>query len=304
MNPKLYKKLIFVISIFLAACAPSPGQALAVEATSIPTQTRTMAAQVPTSTPSPIPEEKEAPNPNFETVDCTQKEGSMQLFELESSFLDQGLQFRIFIPPCYQEQKQRNFPVLYLIHGQTFNDDQWDRLGADEAAQQLIADGEASPFLIVMPFDLSYAQPSIDPFAEAFINELVPFIDATFRTIDEAEYRAIGGLSRGASWAIHFALRYPEIFSAVGGHSPPIFREDAPLVRKWLEEIPPELMPRIWLDIGEKDQVAILDSAIWFEGLLSEQNIPHEWHLFPGNHNEAYWSSHVELYLRWYTQYW
>ena len=194
--------------------------------------------------------------------------------------------------------------MLYLIHGQTFNDDQWERLGADEAAAELIAAEEIVPFLIVMPFDLSSTQPSLDPFDEAVVNELVTFIDAHFRTIAEREQRAVGGLSRGASWAIHLALQHPELFGALGGHSPPVFVEDAPAVRGWLEEMPAELMPRIWLDIGEKDQQAILNSAIWFEDVLTEMGIPHQWQMFPGNHDEAYWRSHVEDYLRWYAEAW
>ena len=132
----------------------------------------------------------------------------------------------------------------------------------------------------------------------------MPWIDENYRTIQSRESRAVGGLSRGASWAFHFALLNPELFGAVGGHSPPIFVEDAPHIRGWLNDIPTELMPRIWLDIGERDQQVILESARWFGDILDDLNIPHEWHLFAGNHDEAYWSRHVELYLRWYAQLW
>ncbi|MCL4257761.1 MAG: hypothetical protein KJZ53_04425 [Anaerolineales bacterium] len=234
---------------------------------------------------------------------CLDAGGQVEYHEVESDYLDYGLRFRVYTPPCYDESVE-SYPVLYLVHGQTYNDDQWDRLGADEAASRLIAAGELPPFIIVMPYDRSSNQPSQDPFRQALIEELLPWVDANYRTLTARETRAIGGLSRGASWAIHFAFNYPELFSAVGGHSPPVFQEDAPQMRGWLDEMPAEDLPRIWLDIGERDQRAILDSAIWFEGLLTQRNIPHEWYLFTGDHSEAYWSSHVEQYLRWYALDW
>lgn len=234
---------------------------------------------------------------------CADESGIVEVHEIESAFLDSGLRFRVYTPPCY-DQSARRYPVLYLVHGQTYTDDQWDRLGADEAADALIGAGEVAPFLIVMPYDRSSNQPSKDGFDQAVIEELLPWIDEHYRTVAERHARAVGGLSRGASWAIHFGLTHPELFSAVGGHSPPVFVEDASQVRGWLEMVPAEQMPRIWLDIGERDQRAILDSATWFEKLLTERNIPHEWYLFAGDHSEAYWSSHVEQYLRWYVREW
>lgn len=248
--------------------------------------------------------EKEAPSPTMTGFDCLARGGQVEVFELESELLAGGLRFRVYTPPCYAEQPQRSFPVLYLIHGQTYSDNQWVRLGVGETADELFRAGELSPFLIVMPFDKSSAQPSVDKFGEAVMQELLPWIEENYRTRAAREYRAIGGLSRGASWALHLGLRYPEVFGAIGGHSPPVFVEDAGKVRGWLAEIPVEYMPRIWLDIGERDQQAILSSATWFASVLDELDIPHEWHLFSGYHDEHYWSSHVESYLRWYAALW
>ncbi|MQC25851.1 MAG: hypothetical protein DWG76_00150 [Chloroflexi bacterium] len=253
---------------------------------------------------TPRTPEKDAPSPTMQRGDCLARRGEVEILEIESQFLDAGLRFRVYTPPCYAEQAQRSFPVLYLIHGQTFNDDQWDRLGADETADQLISAGDIAPFLIVMPYDRSSAQPAVDQFGEAVIEELLPWIAENYRTLEERDYRAVGGLSRGASWALHFGMLYPQLFGAMAGHSPPVFVEDAGKVRGWLDGIDATQMPRIWLDIGERDRPEILNSALWFEGLLNEKGIPHEWHLFPGAHTESYWMSHTETYLRWYAQNW
>jgi enterochelin esterase-like enzyme len=236
---------------------------------------------------------------------CLATGGEVEALEIESELLDHPLALRIYTPPCYDVHTDARYPVLYLIHGQTYNEDQWDRLGADEAADALIADGDLATFIIVMPADEShYTQPSANNFDEAVVEELIPLVDETYRTQADREHRAVGGLSRGASWAIHLALTHPELFGTVAGHSPPVFQEDAPRMRTILDEMPAELRPRIWLDIGQRDQQAILESAIWFEGLLDERDIPHQWSLFEGDHSEEYWSSHVELYLRWYAQDW
>ena len=223
---------------------------------------------------------------------------------LKTHLLRFPLEFRVYLPPCYAQHTEQRYPVLYLIHGQSYTDDQWDRLGADETADALIAAGEAPPFLIVMPRDRVWSQPTEDAFGQAVIEELLPWIDAHYRTMPAREYRAVGGLSRGASWAIHLGLSAWGSFGAIGAHSLPVFWTDLPHIRKWLDAIPPDSLPRIYLDAGDKERPQILRSARWFEELLTEKKIPHEWHLYPGYHEETYWQVHLEEYLRWYTHAW
>jgi len=235
---------------------------------------------------------------------CWQEAGRKEQGSLSSRLLRLPLEFIVYLPPCYDQETDSRYPVLYLIHGQNYNNDQWDRLGADEAADALIASGDVPPFIIVMPRDRSWAQPTEDHFGEVLVDQLVPYIDAHYRTRAERAYRAIGGLSRGAGWAVHLGLSRWELFGAIGAHSLPVFWSDTAHIRQWLKAIPADALPRIYLDIGEKDRPSILESATWFESLLTEQGIPHEWHLFPGYHEEAYWQAHVEAYLRWYAAGW
>jgi enterochelin esterase-like enzyme len=226
----------------------------------------------------------------------------MVISSLESSLLNKPLDYRVYLPPCYEEQTQQRYPVLYLVHGQSYNDDQWDRLGADEAAGRLIAAGEIAPLILVMPRDRVWSQPDEDMFGRAVVEELIPFIDGNYRTLADRTHRAVGGLSRGAGWAVHFGLSQWELFSAFGAHSPATFWSDALQFRTWLKEIPADSLPRIYLDAGDHDRPEILDAAQRFAALLTQLGIPHEWYLFPGYHDEAYWSAHVEKYLRWYAE--
>lgn len=265
-----------------------------------PTQTITFPTVTNTGTPISLPSPTLTPTP----LECWSQGGVLEEGSLRRVPLPLPLDYIVYLPPCYDQLPERRFPVLYLIHGQNYNNDQWDRLGADETADALIASGEIPPFIMVFPRDRSWAQPTEDRFGEVLVTSLIPHIDQEYRTLPDRAYRAIGGLSRGAGWAVHLGLKEWELFGAIGANSLPVFWTDTAHVAEWLDAIPKESLPRIYLDIGEKDRPTILQSAIWFENLLTEKNIPHEWHLFSGYHEEAYWESHVEQYLRWYTRGW
>ncbi len=281
-----------------AADPAATGQTAAPPPTASPSATRTPTPTTPpTATPSPTP------FPNTPTpLACWEAGGQIEQHQLYTELSPWPWEYRVYTPPCYAQQPERRYPLLILIHGSTFTDDQWDRMGADETADTLIASGETPPFIILMPRDRVWRDPPDDPFGQALAEHILPWVDENYRTMPERDNRAIGGLSRGAAWAVHLGLSRWELFGAIGGHSLPVFWSDTPHVRTWLDDIPSTQMPRFYLDIGEKDY--LIESAIWFESVLTEKGIPHEWHLFSGRHEEAYWEAHLEQYLRWYAEGW
>ena len=262
-----------------------------------------MPAQTQSKNPGSNPL-KTAPSATPTAPACLLAGGEMREHSLRTDLLPLPLEYRVYTPPCYGENPTQRYPVLYLIHGQSFTDDQWDRIGADEMAGQLIAAGEVAPFLIVMPRDRVWTAPDEDMFGRALVEDIIPWIDANYRTLSERQFRAIGGLSRGASWAVHLGLKYWELFGAIGGHSLPVFPTDIGRAPRWLDAIPSDSYPRIFVDVGTRDADNIVESSTWFENLLTEKGIPHEWYLFTGFHDEAYWSSHLEQYLRFYAAEW
>jgi enterochelin esterase-like enzyme len=293
MSYKLIRFLLFIMffSPFGAAC--SPARALPLQNTPAPYPLPTV---IETHGLTSMPVTATA------LATCTEKTGSLETGVIDTSLLAKPMSYTVYLPPCYTFEPNKRYPVLYLLHGQGSTEDQWIRIGAAATADQLITSGDIPPFIIVFPFDYSYKQPPEYSFEDVFVQMLIPKIDSNYRTLNMALYRAIGGLSRGGAWALHIGIRHPGLFGAIGGHSPAIFYSDDKSLPGSLLSIPVGLLPRIWLDAGDKDSEYGVIAP--FEEFLSKNNIPHEWHVYIGWHNEEYWSAHVNQYLRWYAQNW
>lgn len=210
------------------------------------------------------------------------------------------LSARIHLPPCFDRSGKTRYPVLFLLHGQGFDNDQWERLGALSSADQLFKSGRL-PFLIVLPNEEdTTANPYESPFGPALTEALVAQVDKSYPTCAERGCRAIGGLSRGASWAVYLGLKNWGKFGIIGAHSlPPFFNMDVQLPGM-LHSIPPDQYPRMYLDIGYSDPYRAPAAA--FEELINQNGIPHEWYLNAGGHDEAYWSAHTPEYIEWYAE--
>ncbi|HWQ45258.1 MAG TPA: alpha/beta hydrolase-fold protein [Longilinea sp.] len=290
------------------------------------------AANPPDLQTTPQPETSVTPEDQPLSQTCSETQG--QTYRLTSStyWLEYPLDFTIHLPPCYQADYPGGYPVLYLLHGIGFTDDQWERLGALSAADQLILTGGSRPFIIVFPYErYSLIEPNGSEFPLAIVDNLIPFIDSTYPVCTQRECRAIGGLSRGAAWAVRLGLAYPDLFGYVGAHSLTPFFGDAEDVTSWVEVISsgthitspfsilmtiggitvplvfsPEseqsVPPVIYLDIGNNDPE--LQAAREFEEALTQAHVMHEWYLNLGNHDEEYWSEHVSMYMNWYASHW
>lgn len=271
----------------LWACSPA----------SEPTSTPTAIPATPTLTPTVLPP---TPTPTATPLGCLTQPGRVEQGVLQETTPPQ--QYLIYLPPCYDEKPDLRYPVLYLLHGQTYTDDQWVRLGAVKAMDRLILNGEISPFIIVFPDDRYWNVQAGPGFGERLVDHLVPYVDQNYRTLADRDHRAIGGMSRGAGWTLRLGLERWDLFGTLGLHSLAAFADDRPFLTDWLKAIPPVSWPNIFMDMGESDQELGFNSQ--FENTLTQLGIPHEWHLYPGAHDETYWGAHVEEYLRWYAQVW
>jgi enterochelin esterase-like enzyme len=217
--------------------------------------------------------------------------------EVVDKRLPRNLPVRVYLPACYDAQSSALFPVVFLLHGLTYTDSQWDDLGVDETMDSLLAAGRVSPALIVMPWERT----GID-LEQAIPQVLIPYIDRHYRTISDRSSRAIGGISRGGGWALRIGLLHPDLFASIGLHSPAVLPPDLFRIPDWAPAIPPSEAPRIWIDMGDRDTLRF--DLAKLKGVLDESGIHYQAHTYPGEHTSAYWSAHLESYLLWYGLGW
>jgi enterochelin esterase-like enzyme len=262
-------------------------------------------------TPTPEPTANSSPQPTQTTKTptatpeavCTSTHGRIELREMVTDLLNYPLGMRIYLPPCYDEEPGQKYPVIYLLHATGAKDDQWDNLGIADVADRLITSGDAPPFIIVMPWEMTSSEDDkVSPFGDALVNALIPWVDRTYPTCTLRECRSIGGIMRGAAWAMRLGMTHWELFSSIGAHSFAPFPGDFYNIPFWLKEIPAGEWPRIYIDIGTLD--INLEPASLFEARLTDYGIPHEWVIGVGSHNDEYWTRQLESYLRWYTLPW
>ncbi|HLP71360.1 MAG TPA: alpha/beta hydrolase-fold protein [Bacteroidales bacterium] len=130
----------------------------------------------------------------------------------------------VYTPPAYDQDKSSRYPVLYLQHGWGEDETAWSNQGhANLIMDNLIADGKIKPFIIVMTYGMTndvkmggLKNFDIKPFQTVLIDELIPYIDASFRTLADQPHRAMAGLSMGGMETKTITLARPDIFSHYG----------------------------------------------------------------------------------------
>ena len=145
----------------------------------------------------------------------------------------------VYTPPDYDKKPGKRFPVLYLLHGYNENETGWGHQGrAGLIMDNLIAEGKAKPFIIVMensainlpPGFVPHGPPpaggpprgggrgmfDFSPFEHALLKDVIPFIDANFRTLADQPHRALAGLSMGGMQTRAIAPAHLDTFSHIG----------------------------------------------------------------------------------------
>lgn len=291
--PLVVKNSAVATAALISPASPSIGAPSSIPATTPRT--------LPTPSPNPPPTLAIPPSP----TPCA-RPGLVVSALSPSQIQGPWRNYRIYLPPCFAGQQL--YPTLYLLHGNTRADEEWDEIGVDEAADALIQAGRIPPLLIVMPdgrtlSDITSGGP--DSYEDSLMHEFIPFIEQTYCAAPTGAWRALGGLSRGGYWALEIAFRQPQEFSSVGGHAAALLD-----VAAW-PAIDPEVTAfshslgglRIYFDYGAQDWMQYTAQAL-HENMLAA-TIAHEWLIHPdGQHQDPYWTDHVAEYLFWYAQGW
>lgn len=150
-------------------------------------------------------------------------------------------QLVIYTPPGYDKDATKKYPVYYLVSGTTDTEETFFKVGRTNfILDNLIAEGKAKPMIIVMPYgnmeariaeqkgDVKPADPVRDSpdaiermrrFAQDLTQNVIPYVDKTYRTIANKDNRAIGGFSRGGGQTLRTAFWNMDKFSWICAYS-------------------------------------------------------------------------------------
>ncbi|MDO9373694.1 MAG: alpha/beta hydrolase-fold protein [Bacteroidota bacterium] len=239
---------------------------------------------------------------------------------LKSKLLNMDRKFAIYLPPDY-ESSQRNYPVLYLLHGGGDDQTGWVQFGEVlNITDKAIREGTATPMVIVMPdantTRRGYANDVTNTwrYEDFFFQELMPYIEKTYRVKTEKRFRAIAGLSMGGDGTFTYALHHPELFAAAcplsAGTGPANL--DSSLVRfkrdkstaseaeitafykrqsvlELVNNLPDSSKKAVrwYIDCGDDDFLFEGNSLVHIA--MRKKQIPHEFRIRDGGHNWTYW---------------
>ena len=228
----------------------------------------------------------------------------------------------VYLPPQYETEPNRHYPVLYLHDGQNLFDPATSYIKGRtwmvrEAADAAIEAGEVEPLIIVGIYntgdrrlaeytherDWQMGGGEADSYGALITRELIPWIGLHYRTKPGREHTGMGGSSLGGLVSLYLGLKYSEIFGRLAVLSPSVWWNHKSILGV-LNESAPQLphKPRIWLDVGDHEgRMTLRDTELlakrlrangWDEDSLSFEKV------LGGTHDEASWAGRVGPLLR------
>lgn len=234
--------------------------------------------------------------------------------KFKSRLLRNARDIIVYLPPGYDDDAQRRFPVLYLQDGQNLFDGATSFVPgkywhAGETADYLIGKGAIQPLIMVGIYNLGNRRVGeytptrsgrlgggrADRYTRMILEELRPFVAANYRVLPDAWHTGIGGSSLGGLLSLYAGLRYPQVFGQVAAPSPSVWWD-----RGWIHrfagrtEIPAR--PRIWLDIGTREAPRMVPRTEQFRDVLLGRgwSLGRDLHfeiIDGGQHNEDAWAA-------------
>jgi len=223
----------------------------------------------------------------------------------------------VYLPPEYDQQTEERYPVLYLQHGGGEDETGWIRQGrANFILDNLIAAGRCEPMIVVMaygyarragvplrdlsglPFRSPERMQAIRDMTAAFeadvTEALIPFVDATYRTVAGRDHRAMAGLSMGGMQTFHVTLNHLDLFSHIGGFSGGMRmlapgELDLQTAYDGVFADPDAFAKRVhllWLGVGTEEPERMRESIRGLHASLTEAGIEHVYDESPGTDHE------------------
>src|SRR5215469_13874132 len=249
--------------------------------------------------------------------------GRVECGSVKSKYMPSSVAYCALLPPRYDSQPAKKFPVLYFLHGlggdQSFlvESGGWNLI---EDAQEQKQIGE---FVVITPqADSSFYINSKDGrvrYDDFFVRDFIPQIEKHFRLLGTRGGRAIGGVSMGGYGALRFAFKYPQMFVAVAAHMPALLEQlpqgssqagltsylgpafGHPLDEAYWKANSPFVFARtanlaglkIYFDCGDQDDFGFDDGTRTLDKLLTKRHIAHTEHIYPGHHSWQFVAAHL-----------
>ena len=215
----------------------------------------------------------------------------------------------VYTPPGYETSTEK-YPVLYLLHGGSIDEEGWTTMGkAHLILDNLIAQGKAKPMLIVMPngYANQTAAPGEGPvvknvsapgmafsygaFEKSLVNDIMPFIESVYRVVPDKDNRAITGLSMGGMHSFNTVLNNPDLFSYIGVFSAGVRNPDEALENRVdaLKAANPKLL---WVGCGVTDPLAY-SSTKTLADLLKKHDLKYVYRESEGAHTWFTWRPYL-----------
>lgn len=227
----------------------------------------------------------------------------------------------MYLPPGYEEQPERRFPVLYLHDGQNLFDGSTSYIpGQDwqvgQTASAEIQAGRVEPLIIVGIYNTGKSRigeytptkmPRLgggraDRYGRFLLEELMPFVHREYRAEGGAWRTGIGGSSLGGLVSLYLGLSRPDVFGKIAALSPSVWWNQR-VIHRFSEEIQVHARAKIWLDIGTREGPRIVEDVERYRDILLGRGWRwdvdlHYERVEGGEHNEAAWAKRVGPFLR------
>ncbi len=241
--------------------------------------------------------------------------------QFHSRFLEHDRDISVYLPPGYEEEPHRDFPVLYLHDGQNLFDPRTSFVRGQtwrvaETADVVIGAREVEPLVIVgiansgeqrlaeyTPVrDRKLGGGEADKYGRLITEELMPFIRSNYRTLEGPAHTGLGGSSLGGLATLYLGLKCSKVFGRLAALSPSVWWGQKNIIG-YVNKARPACRPRIWLDVGDAEGPPALADAGLLERRLKARgwrtNIDlHYEHIAGGTHDEAAWAERVGPMLR------
>jgi enterochelin esterase family protein len=236
--------------------------------------------------------------------------GVMQRLEYQSLSIDKAREALVYLPPGYDGSTDR-YPVLYLLHGAGGDENVWpDRMQANMILDNLIADGELDPLVVVMPHGFTNRMPTDDrprvagayksemeEFAVDFVSDLVPIVESRYRVVADRVHRAIAGNSMGGGQALAIGLTHPEIFSSVASFSAAMQIANSPawggidMDATLANADAINELDMLWVGCGTEDRLFNVNKL--FSDQLTGAGVEHTFRITLGAHAPPVWARYL-----------